>query len=152
MDSSVTPNSPEQWAELNAQADAINADFKRKVAAGRKLSLDKVQEIARGRVWTGDDALTRGLVDRLGGFWTAADMTRRLAKIAPGERISFKRFPRRKSFFEALSETFGDSSATARAFQGLVTLLNSPLARAVVDASQEAPRGGTELRAVNLPR
>jgi protease-4 len=152
MDSSITPYSPEQWAELNAQADAIYADFKQKVAAGRKLSLDKVQEIARGRVWTGADALARGLVDRLGGFWTAADMTRQLAKIAPGERVSFKRFPRRKSFFEALSETFGDSSATARAIQGLVTLANSPIVRAAIGVSQEAPRGGVELRAVGLPR
>ena len=43
-----------------------------KVAAGRKLPLDKVRDVASGRVWSGADAKTRGLVDSLGGFWTAA--------------------------------------------------------------------------------
>jgi protease-4 len=151
MDSSLTPYTPEQWAALNAQADAIYADFKQKVATGRKLPLDKVQEIARGRVWSGSDASSRGLVDKLGGFWTAADLTRQLAKLPAGEQIEFKRFPRQKSFFEALSDTFNKTSTSARAFQGLVTLTNTPAVRALVDASAELPRDGVEMRATNLP-
>lgn len=152
MDSSITPYTDEQWAALNAQADAIYTDFKQKVAAGRKLPPEKVQEIARGRVWSGADASARGLVDKLGGFWTAVDVTRQLAKIGPNERVSFKRFPRHKSFFEALDDTFSQTSASARAFQGLVTLMNTPVLRAAITASEELPRGGVELRATNLPR
>jgi protease-4 len=151
MDSDVTPYTPEQWAALNAQADDIYLDFKQKVAAGRKLPLEKVQEIARGRVWSGADASSRGLVDELGGFWTAAAATEKLAKIGPDEHVVFKRFPRSKTFFEALDEAFGETTATARAFQGMVTLMNSPAARAVIGASEELPRGGVELRATNLP-
>jgi len=152
MDSGISPYTPDQWANLNAQADAIYADFKAKVAKGRKLSPDKVQEVARGRVWTGADASTRGLVDTLGGFWTAADTAKHLAKIDASERVVFKRFPSHKSFFEALSETFGGSSASMRALQGWVTLMNAPAMRAVVGAAQDLPRGGVELRAANLPR
>ena len=151
MDSDMTPYTDEQWAALNAQADAIYADFKQKVASGRKLPLDKVQEIARGRVWSGADANARGLVDELGGFWTATAETAKLAKLAPDERISFKRFPRSKTFFEALNEAFGETTAGAHALQGLVTLMNTPTARALIGASEDLPRGGVELRATNLP-
>ncbi|HVU21727.1 MAG TPA: signal peptide peptidase SppA [Rhizomicrobium sp.] len=151
MDSGMTPYTPDQWAALNAQADAIYADFKQKVADGRKLPLDKVQEIARGRVWSGADAKARGLVDDLGGFWTAAAETEKLAKIGSDERVVFKRFPRSKTFFEALNEAFSQTTATSRAMQGLVTLMNTPMARALVSASGEMPRGGVELRAANLP-
>ncbi|HEX4860599.1 MAG TPA: signal peptide peptidase SppA [Rhizomicrobium sp.] len=151
MDSTISPYTPEQWASLNAQADAIYADFKQKVSTGRKLPLDKVQEIARGRVWSGSDASTRGLVDKLGGFWTAVDTAKGLAKIGANDEVVFKRFPRQKGFFEALNETFGGSSASMRALQGWVTLMNSPTMRAVIGASEDLPRGGVEMKATNLP-
>ncbi len=151
MDSSITPYTDEQWKNLNDQADAIYTDFKDKVAKGRKLTPDRVQEIARGRVWSGADAKQRGLVDSLGGFWAAADTAKKLAKIDGNARVVFKRFPRQKSFFQALDETFGDSSAGARAIQGWVTLMNSPAVRTVIGVAGEMPRGGVEMRATNLP-
>ncbi len=55
--------------------------FKTRVADGRKLSLNRVQEIARGRVWTGEDALKIGLVDKLGGFNDALAYAMKDAKI-----------------------------------------------------------------------
>jgi len=82
MDSSIQPYNAGAMANLNAQADAIYDDFKHKVAAGRKLPLDKVQEIARGRVWTGADASSRGssMVSAASGrprTWQAARQDRR---------------------------------------------------------------------------
>jgi len=151
MDSGLTPYTPDQWAALNREADTIYADFKQKVAKGRKLSLDRVQEIARGRVWSGADASSRGLVDQLGGFWTAADATKKLANIPANENVVFKRFPREKSFFQAINEAFSENSATARAMQGWVTIMNTPAVQAVVTTAQALPHGGVELRATNLP-
>ena len=151
MNSGITPYTPDQWAALNREADTIYADFKQKVAKGRKLSLDRVQEIARGRVWSGADASSRGLVDQLGGFWTAADATKKLANIPVNENIVFKRFPHEKSFFQALNQAFSENSATARAMQGWVTLMNTPAIQAVVTTAQALPHGGVELRATNLP-
>ncbi|HEX4304036.1 MAG TPA: signal peptide peptidase SppA [Rhizomicrobium sp.] len=149
--SEFQPYTPDQLAALNREADMIYADFTQKVAAGRKLPLAKVLDIAKGRVWSGADARGNGLVDQLGGFWTAADTARQLAGIAPGDRVSFRIFPRQKGFFEAVGDLFGDSSAGVRAAQGLVTLMNAPPVRALVGAVNELPRGGVELRATQLP-
>jgi protease-4 len=151
-DSEFQPYTSDQLAALNREADAIYADFTQKVAKGRHLPLAKVQDIAKGRVWSGADASQRGLVDQLGGFWTAADTAKKLAGIAPDERVVFKIYPRRKSFFETLGDLFGDSSAGVRTAQGIVTLMNAAPVRALVEAVGDLPRGGVELRATNLPK
>ncbi|MGV0623874.1 signal peptide peptidase SppA, partial [Mycobacterium kansasii] len=75
-----TPFTPEQRAHREAEADLLYADFVARVADGRNLTKDAVDRVARGRVWTGADALERGLVDELGGFRTAL----RRAKILAG--------------------------------------------------------------------
>jgi protease-4 len=152
MDSAITPYTPDQWAALNHQADVIYADFMRKVAAGRKLPLAKVQQIARGRVWSGADAQHIGLVDALGGFWTAADLARKLAGIPADAPMRFKLFPQRKSIWERVSRIFGESTASLRALQGLSTMMNTPLAQTLIRVSGDVPRGGVEMRAANLPR
>ncbi|MGE2813996.1 signal peptide peptidase SppA [Mycobacterium heidelbergense] len=74
------PFTPQQRAHQEAQADLVYANFVERVAQGRKLSADAVDAVARGRVWTGADALERGLVDELGGLRTAV----RRAKILAG--------------------------------------------------------------------
>lgn len=74
------PFTAQQRADREAEADLIYADFVERVAQGRKLSTDAVDAVARGRVWTGADALERGLVDELGGLRTAV----RRAKILAG--------------------------------------------------------------------
>jgi len=146
------PYTDAQLAVLNREADTIYADFTAKVAAGRKLPLARVQDIAKGRVWSGADARGNGLVDELGGFWTAADNAKKLAGIAPDTRVSFRRFPRPKGFIEALDALFGGSSTAVRAVQTFESLMDAPPVRAAVGAVNELPRGGVELRAVNLPR
>jgi protease-4 len=151
MNSGMTPYTPEQWAAVNAQADAIYADFTKKVAAGRKLPLAKVQEIARGRVWSGADANARGLVDQLGGFWTAVDLAKKQAHIAASESVVFERYPRHKSFFEAMDDFFGGPSEEVLAVERFTTLMNSPFAREAETAVKSAPRADIELRAANLP-
>src|SRR5262249_19251053 len=118
---------------------------------GRKMPLAKVQDVAKGRVWTGADASTRGLVDKLGGFWDATATAKKLAGISADTAVVFKKYPRQKSFFEALNEAFGGTSAMVQSLQGLSVLMSSPPMKAVVAADRALPRGGVELRAVNLP-
>ncbi len=151
FDSAISPYTPDQWANLNHQADVIYADFTQKVAAGRKLPLSQVQQIAKGRVWTGADALSRGLVDQLGGFWTAVDDARKLAGLPQDQRVSLKRFPERRGFFGMLGSAFSGTAAGIRAMQGLATIEALPVSRALLHAAAEAPRGGIELRAEGLP-
>ena len=66
------PFSDDEWALVNSWLDHIYADFTGKVAAGRGLTAERVHELARGRVWTGADALANGLVDELGGLDAAS--------------------------------------------------------------------------------
>jgi protease-4 len=75
------PYSDEEWEKINSWLDRIYADFTGKVADGRGLSRDQVQEIARGRVWTGADAAGIGLVDELGGLDTALAAARQKASL-----------------------------------------------------------------------
>ena len=146
------PYTDDQLAALNREADVIYADFTQKVAAGRRLPLDKVQAIAKGRVWSGADAHGNGLVDELGGFWTATDSAKKLAGIAPDEKVSFSLYPRKKGFFEALDTLLGGSPTAVRAVENFVSLMNAAPVRAVVGTVNELPHGGVELRATNLPR
>ena len=64
---------------LSVIIDAIYADFVAKVAQGRSRPVAEVEQIARGRVWTGRDALGIGLVDELGGLRTAVRIARERA-------------------------------------------------------------------------
>jgi protease-4 len=151
FDSVVSPFTPDQLANLNGQADAIYNDFMQKVAAGRKIPFAQVQAIAKGRVWTGADAKPRGLVDELGGFWTAVADVKKLVGIPADQNVVFKVYPQRKGFFTALSDAFGGTAAGIRAMEGLSTLEKLPLARAAIAAVSAAPQGGVEMRATNLP-
>lgn len=59
---------PEEMARMQAGVDTIYTTFKSRVSAGRKLTMDHVDSIAQGRVWTGTDAIGIGLVDRIGNL------------------------------------------------------------------------------------
>jgi protease-4 len=71
-----------EWQRVNASLDQIYDDFTTKVTEGRGMSKDRVEELARGRVWTGADAHANGLVDELGGLDLATDIARKKAGIA----------------------------------------------------------------------
>jgi protease-4 len=151
FDSSISPYTPDQLANLNFQADTIYADFTAKVAAGRKLPLAQVQQIAKGRVWTAADAKSRGLVDQLGDFWAAVAIAKKLGGIAADEQATFKVYPRPMGFFGAVGSTFASTGAGLRAMQGVEAIMELPIARSLLRAHDEAPHGGVEMRATGLP-
>lgn len=66
--SPLSPYNETQEAFVSEVMDRLYARFIKIVAEGRKLSLDHVSEIAKGRVWTGIDAMKFGLIDELGGL------------------------------------------------------------------------------------
>ena len=89
-----------EWASFQEWLDRIYTDFTEKVAAGRGLPQERVHEIARGRVWTGEAALERGLVDHLGGFTEAIRVVKEEAGIPAGESITLRRYPREKTTWQ----------------------------------------------------
>lgn len=78
--------------------------FVQRVAEGRELAAERVDEIGRGRVWTGEQARERGLVDELGGFFQAIDAAKSAAGIPLTERVKLVFLPRRKMLVERLGE------------------------------------------------
>ncbi len=86
------PFRDDEWAKINSWLDRIYADFTGKVAAGRGLTEQQVQDVARGRVWTGADATGIGLVDSLGGLDTALNVARR--KAALPDSVPVRIYPR----------------------------------------------------------
>ncbi|MCE9522224.1 MAG: signal peptide peptidase SppA [Alphaproteobacteria bacterium] len=114
IDSAAQSFTPEQLAIFNRGLDQIYEDFTAKVAAGRKQPVEKIREIAKGRVWTGADAKARGLVDEFGGFRAALEATKALAGIPPDSEINLKRFPAKKNPFEEIAEMFGTSVEVVR--------------------------------------
>ncbi|MDT5052729.1 MAG: protease [Mycobacterium sp.] len=87
------PFTDEQRAHVEAEADLFYTDFVERVAQGRKMTVEAVDAIARGRVWTGADALERGLVDELGGLRTAINRAKVLAGLEPDADVRLVGYP-----------------------------------------------------------
>jgi protease-4 len=85
-------------AEIQAAADSSIMTsyqvFVRHVAEGRGMTEDQVHEVAQGRVWRGEDALQRKLVDEIGGLEAAIAEARRRAHVPEGERIRIAEYRR----------------------------------------------------------
>lgn len=88
---------------FNASLDEVYKDFTEKVAANRKLTKN-INEIARGRVWTGREALELGLVDKMGSLSTAIGEAKKKSGIKADDEFKIITYPREKSFSEKLRE------------------------------------------------
>ena len=64
----------DEWRRLEAWLDRVYADFTGKAAHDRRMDVERLREVAKGRVWTGADAREHGLVDELGGLDEAIDL------------------------------------------------------------------------------
>jgi protease IV len=64
----------DEWQRLEAWLDRVYDDFTGKAALDRGMDVQRLRDVAKGRVWTGADARDRGLVDELGGLADAVDL------------------------------------------------------------------------------
>src|ERR1700689_210575 len=78
------PFTEDEWDRINSWLDLVYTDFVTKAADGRRMTPERMGELARGRVWTGADAAANGLVDELGGMAEAAGIVRRRAGLPAG--------------------------------------------------------------------
>jgi len=79
-------------------------EFTKGVAAGRKMSVEAVDKVGKGRVWSGAQAKDLGLVDELGGTDHAIEVAKRLAHIPASDSVRIVRLPEEKTFFQQLFE------------------------------------------------
>ena len=91
--------------------------------------MERVNEIGRGRVWTGAQGKDLGLVDEIGGLTRAIAVARGLAGVPSGARVELVYYPREKPFFESL--LFGEEKPTGTTvvahLRGLATRLSAPM-------------------------
>jgi len=139
-----------QRAAFRASMAEVYEDFTGKVAKGRNMPLEKTLEIAKGRVWTGKQALEIGLVDELGGYRAAIAKTKELIGVDADANINIKRFPAPKTPTEQLYELLGLSTQAAETAAKLHMLTNSEQVKALLKAQHLSANGVAELEA-DLP-
>ena len=88
LESMFQPYTPDQLARVQHENQMIYRRFIGTVAAGRSKAESEVDAIARGRVWTGRQALERGLIDELGDFTLAMRRACELAGIASAQAVT----------------------------------------------------------------
>lgn len=102
------PLTPAQRQYLQNDVDTIYHSFKQRVADGRKLTLEYVDSIGQGRIWSGTRALELGLVDRIGGLKEAIACAAKLAKTTD---YGLKEFPEPRNIFDMI---FGEYQREAK--------------------------------------
>jgi len=146
----------EPWSQGNRQAmhdsmEDIYVDFTTRVAEGRDIPIERVREIARGRVWTGTQAKELGLVDEIGGFMKALDVAKELAEIDADTKVQIKMYPREKTDMEKLEDLFNASAEASANLGELQALTNSPEFKAFLRAKALAAENqGVQMKA-DLP-
>lgn len=123
--------SADELAFVQSDIERVYGQFTSLVAEGRGLSVERVDELGQGRVWTGRDALANGLVDEIGGLKEALEYTARQADLTD---YCIESYPKMASPMESfmasmqpstedyLVKTFGISPAALDAFKSFASL------------------------------
>jgi protease IV len=95
---------PAQREYIEKSLHETYAEFTKGVAEGRKMSVEAVDKIGKGRVWSGSQAKDLGLVDELGGVDRAIEVAKQLAHIPASDSVRIVRLPEERTFFQQLLE------------------------------------------------
>jgi protease-4 len=118
----------EERAKVLESMQVFYDQFVEKVAEARHTTPEKVDQIAQGRVWTGQQAKQVGLVDELGGLQVAIAAAKQRARIPADEEVELVVYPPRRSFYEVLSESLEQPAArrqSTSAAEAIMMLLGS---------------------------
>ena len=123
--STTTAFSETERTAMQKMLNDIYAQFTTKAAAGRKMEVEKLEKMARGRVYTGAQALQLGLVDELGTLADAIAFAKKSAGMDPDAKMERLDLPKPTSPFESL---FGpiDPSSTSLGVTGSALLKSLP--------------------------
>jgi protease IV len=141
--SSNAPFTDEQHAHIEAETDLFYTDFISRVAEGRKLTVEQVDAVARGRIWTGADALDRGLVDELGGLRTAVTRAKVLAGLDPDTKVRVLNYPG-SSWLDMLRPKPSSQPAAASLPQAVGGLLGQSVL-SILDQAERTVTGANAL-------
>lgn len=128
-------------------AEEIYNRFTSIVAEGRDMDISDVREIAKGRVWTGEQALERGLVDELGGIEAAITKARELAEIDAGDDIRLRRYPRKLTPEEQFMQLLQVSADAKADLAAISAIIDAPEVQALLRARAAMDVRAGELKA-----
>ncbi|HSB18510.1 MAG TPA: signal peptide peptidase SppA [Anaeromyxobacteraceae bacterium] len=135
LESVVRPWSEEEQQAIRRELGAMYETFLARVAEARRLTRDEVDRVAQGRVWTGQQALERRLVDRIGSLADAVALARERAGIAASEDVALRILEPPRSFLDDVGA--GLSSGSGSALERL--LLRAPEVQAAAALLEMGP-------------
>ena len=135
--STTTPFNDTERQSMQRLLDDIYAQFTSKAAAGRKMAVDALEKLARGRIYTGEQAKKIGLIDEVGSLEDAIAAAKKAAGLNPADKLELLELPRAVSPFESL---LGPIEATAQSKDAALARLLGEL----------APQLAPELRRLRL--
>ena len=124
----IEPLDAAEQAYMSQMTERVYSDFTALVAEGRRMPVEKVDELGQGRVWTGSDAVERGLADEIGTLTDAIDY----AAVAAGlESDSYRvvEYPEVKNLMARLMESFSKTRTSLETLADPVTALEKSYAR-----------------------
>jgi len=108
----------EEFKNFDARHNASFHVWVEGVAEYRNMTVEKVESLGQGRVWTGRQAVANGLTDEIGGLWEAVAAARRLAEIPEDTKTALWHLPEKQDFVSSLLK--GDTEALSLAGRWLV--------------------------------
>jgi len=125
-------------------------DFLARVGEARKMSREQVDKIARGRIWSGEDAKGLGLVDELGGLQAAIESAAKRAKLEKGYRVWY--IEKDKSFRERLAEMLARGALAVAREAGLAAEEPPPSPLSLASSLRQIQRDVEQVARWNDPR
>ena len=145
----LRPLNPRFGEIIQAGINNVYLDFTTKAAAARKTTQAKIDEVAQGRVWTGQQAKERGLVDTVGSFGDALKSAATRAKLDKDYRVSY--IEREPSKFDRIITMFGGSVAQVLNEQFKVALVPTGLPPAAATEMAKELRWLADMNKGNKP-
>lgn len=112
MSDAISVNRPFTHEERDLMQNYVNRGYElfvKRCADGRKMKVDQIKAIAEGRVWTGEDALKIGLVDKIGGINEAIKLAVAKAKL---DTYNVSEYPEKENFESKLMKSFTEDMET----------------------------------------
>lgn len=121
---------PDERAKIEESAHKIYYDeFVPKVSKGRGKSVEEIDAIGQGHVWTGAQAKQNGLIDEFGGLEKAVEIAKELAGIPAEKSVRRVVFPAPRPFFDTLFDADDDASTEIRAQKAMLDALPEDVRR-----------------------
>jgi len=115
----------EQYQVLTALMDSVYLEFREDVVSGRGMSMAALDSVAEGHIWTGKQALARGLVDTLGGLDVAVAVAAQAANLGKDD-YALGYYPERKDLFNYFVDRFSTGVKDIQLLGGKITSLSDP--------------------------